>query len=90
MLSSHAAAFLHSQQGSDDSDGGVMLIVRKSKTYVAPDIVKDNGSEEGECVRSYSDECSVVDWNNGNAIQQSEECCRRKEFAVSKKVVGRI
>ena len=88
-LSSHEAALVRSQQDNDDSDGGVMLIAKKSKTYVGPDIVKIDGKYGRECVRSYSEDCSAVEIGTmGTVMRQSDDCCRRKEFAVTKSLGG--
>jgi len=61
-LPSHEAALLCSQQDHDDSDGGVIVDCEKSKTYVGLDMVKVEGKNGREKVRSYSGRLSRGRW----------------------------
>jgi len=38
-------------QGNDDSDGGVIVIRKRSKTYVGPDMMRLDGRRRRKCVR---------------------------------------
>ena len=50
-LPSHEGVLLRGQQDNDDSDGGVIVIRKRSKTYVGPDMMRSDGRRRRECVR---------------------------------------